>query len=163
LATGKVPVTPVVKGKPVHEVKVPEEGVPRTGVTKVGEVANTNEPEPVSSVTVEAKLAEDGVPNQVATPDPKEVIPVPPLATGKVPVTPVVKGNPVRLVAVPLEGVPKAPPLTTNAPAVPVFTPRAVTTPVPVVVVLGATPAPPPIIKAFDANNPEDAKVPVAV
>jgi len=69
----------------------------------------------------------------------------------------------VQFDSVPLEGVPKAPPLTTNAPAVPVLTPRAVTTPVPVVVVLGATPAPPPIIKAFAANNPEDAKVPVAV
>jgi len=45
---------------------------------------------------------------------------------------------PVRLVTVPLEGVPKAPPLTTNAPAVPTFTPKAVTTPVPVVTVLGA-------------------------
>ena len=38
-------------------------------------------------------------------------VPVPPLATGSKPVTPVVKGKPVRLVAVPLEGVPKAPPL----------------------------------------------------
>ena len=38
------------------------------------------------------------------------VVPVPPLATGKVPVTPVVKGRPVKLVAVPEDGVPKAPP-----------------------------------------------------
>jgi len=163
LATGKVPVTPVVKGNPVRLVAVPLVGVPRIGVTKVGDVANTKEPEPVSSVTAAAKFALDGVPSQVATPVPNDVIPVPPFATGRVPVTPVLKGNPVRLVAVPLEGVPKSPPLTTNAPAVPVLTPRAVTTPVPVVVVLGATPAPPPIIKAFDANNPEDAKVPVAV
>jgi hypothetical protein len=59
---------------------------------------------------------------------------------------------PVRLVTVPLDGVPKAPPLTTNAPAVPVLTPRAVTTPVPVVTVLGATPEPPPTIKAFASN-----------
>lgn len=62
LATGSVPVTPVVKGKPVHEVKVPEEGVPRTGVTNVGEVLNTLLPEPVEVVT-----------------------PVPPAKTGKVP------------------------------------------------------------------------------
>ena len=34
---------------------------------------------------------------------------VPPLATGSVPVTPVDKGKPVKLVAVPLEGVPSAP------------------------------------------------------
>ncbi len=30
--------------------------------------------------------------------------------TGRLPVTPVVKGRPVQLVSVPLEGVPKAPP-----------------------------------------------------
>ena len=66
---------------------------------------------------------------------------------------------PVRLVTVPPDGVPKAPPLTTNAPAVPVFTPRAVTTPVPVVVVAGATPAPPPITKALAANAADVAQV----
>jgi len=33
---------------------------------------------------------------------------VPPFAIGKTPVTPVVKGNPVRLVATPLDGVPIA-------------------------------------------------------
>jgi hypothetical protein len=38
LATGKVPVTPVVNGSPVQLVKVPELGVPSTGVVKVGEV-----------------------------------------------------------------------------------------------------------------------------
>ena len=38
------------------------------------------------------------------------IVPVPPLAMGKVPVTPVVRGKPVRLVAVPEDGVPKAPP-----------------------------------------------------
>ncbi len=36
-------------GSPVQFVSVPEEGVPRIGVTNVGEVANTNAPEPVSS------------------------------------------------------------------------------------------------------------------
>ena len=35
-------------------------------------------------------------------------VPVPPLATGNTPVTPVDKGRPVALVSVPLEGVPKA-------------------------------------------------------
>jgi hypothetical protein len=68
LATGKVPVTPVVKGSPVQEVKVPEAGVPKAGVTRVGEVARTKAPEPVEVVP-----------------------PVPPLATGKIPVTPVVR------------------------------------------------------------------------
>ena len=40
-ATGNVPVTPVVKGKPVALVKTRLVGVPRFGVTKVGEVLNT--------------------------------------------------------------------------------------------------------------------------
>ena len=70
---------------------------------------------------------------------------------------------PVRLVTVPLLGVPSAPPLTTNAPAEPVLTPRAVTTPVPVVVVLGAAPAPPPMTNALAASAVDDASVPVAV
>lgn len=74
LAIGKVPVTPVVKGKPVTLVITPDCGVPRIGVTKVGEVANTNAPEPVSSVTAAAKLALDGVAKKVATPVPKPVI-----------------------------------------------------------------------------------------
>jgi len=38
LATGKVPVTPVVNGNPVQLVRVPEEGVPNTGVVNVGDV-----------------------------------------------------------------------------------------------------------------------------
>ena len=67
----------------VQLLKVPEVGVPNIGVTKVGDVDNTLFPEPVEVVT-----------------------PVPPLATGKVPVTPVVKGRPVKLVATPDAGVP---------------------------------------------------------
>ena len=38
-------------------------------------------------------------------------VPLPPLATGRTPVTPVVNGRPVKLVAVPEDGVPKAPPV----------------------------------------------------
>ena len=65
-------------------------------------------------------------------PEPVEVVtPVPPLATGSVPVTPVVSGRPVALVNVPELGVPKAPPYTTGAPAEPTLTARAVATPVP--------------------------------
>lgn len=41
LATGKVPVTPVVSGSPVAFVSVAEDGVPSAGVTSVGEVENT--------------------------------------------------------------------------------------------------------------------------
>ena len=62
-AIGSVPVTPVVKGKPVPFVSVTDVGVPKTGVTNVGLVDNTTLPEPVLLVT-----------------------PVPPEATGKVPV-----------------------------------------------------------------------------
>jgi hypothetical protein len=77
-------------------------------VTKVGLLANTKEPVPVSSVTAEIRLALEGVPKKVATPVPKDVIPVPPLATGKVPVTPVVRGRPVAFVKVAELGVPNA-------------------------------------------------------
>jgi hypothetical protein len=70
---------------------------------------------------------------------------------------------PVRLVTVPENGVPRGPPLTTKAPADPVLTPRAVTTPVPVVIVEGVTPAPPPITSAFAVKAPEEAIVPAAL
>jgi len=71
------------------------EATPKTGVTRVGEVANTKAPLPVSSVTAAAKLADDGVPKKVAT-----------LAAK--PDTPVEIGSPVQLVSVPEDGVPKA-------------------------------------------------------
>jgi len=58
LETGKVPVTPVVSGNPVHEVNSPESGVPNAGVTKVGLVANTAEPLPVSSDNTPANCAD---------------------------------------------------------------------------------------------------------
>jgi len=51
LATGNVPVTPVVKGNPVALVKVTLVGVPKTGVTNVGDVLKTLEPDPVDVVT----------------------------------------------------------------------------------------------------------------
>jgi hypothetical protein len=43
------PETPVEIGKPVQFVRVPEFGVPKTGVTRVGVLANTKAPVPVSS------------------------------------------------------------------------------------------------------------------
>lgn len=70
---------------PVMFVPTKAEGVPKAGVTSVGLLDNTTLPEPVDVVT-----------------------PVPPLATGKVPVTPVVKGKPVALVNTPEAGVPNA-------------------------------------------------------
>jgi hypothetical protein len=69
----------------VQFVNVPDVGVPNTGVTSVGDVLKTTLPEPVDVVT-----------------------PVPPLATGSVPVTAVVSGNPVQFVSTPLAGVPSA-------------------------------------------------------
>jgi hypothetical protein len=73
----------------------------------VGEVANTKLPDPVSLVTAAAKFAEVGVPRKVATPVPKDVIPVPPLATDNVPVVPATIGSPVAFVRVAAEGVPR--------------------------------------------------------
>jgi len=66
---------------------------PNVGVVRVGEVANTFTPVPVLSVSAAAKLAEDGVPKNVAT-----------LAAK--PETPVEIGRPVQLVNVPEVGVP---------------------------------------------------------
>jgi len=85
LATGSVPVTPVVSGSAVAFVNTTEEGVPNAGVTNVGLVFKTTLPVPVLVVT-----------------------PVPPLATGRVPVTPVVSGSPVAFVNTAEEGVPNA-------------------------------------------------------
>jgi hypothetical protein len=83
LATARVPVTPEVSGKPTQLVSVPDDGVPKAGVTKTGEVESTLFPVPV------------------------EVdVPVPPLAAGRVPVTPVERGKPAQLVSVPEVGVP---------------------------------------------------------
>ena len=79
---------------------------------------------------------------------PKAVIPVPPLAMGNVPVTPVERGKPVAFVKVPDEGVPSAPPLITKAPALPTLTPRAVATPVPKAVI----PVPPEATGSGDPN-----------
>jgi hypothetical protein len=88
------PLTPVLIGRPVQFVKVPEVGVPKRGVTKVGEVAKTSAPEPVSSVTAVAKLALEGVARKVDTFAPR-------------PLTPVLIGRPVQFVSVPEVGVPK--------------------------------------------------------
>lgn len=76
-------------------LKSPDVGVPKAGVTKVGDVANTKAPEPVSSDTAAAKLADEGVAKKVATPVPK-------------PDTPVLIGKPVALVKIAADGVPKA-------------------------------------------------------
>jgi hypothetical protein len=92
--TGRLPVTPVVRGRPVAFVRTPEAGVPKAGVTSVGDVANTREPEPVSSVTAAARFALEGVAKNVATPVPR-------------PDTPVEIGRPVAFVSVAALGVPR--------------------------------------------------------
>jgi len=66
---------------------------PNTGVTRVGVLANTLAPVPVSSVRAAAKLADVGVAKNVAT-----------LAAK--PETPLEIGRPVQLVRVPEPGVP---------------------------------------------------------
>jgi hypothetical protein len=85
LVTPNVPVIPVDNGSPVQLVNVPEVGVPKRGVTKVGLVAKALAPEPVLVVT-----------------------PVPPLVTPNVPVIPVDRGKPVQLVKTPDVGVPSS-------------------------------------------------------
>ena len=69
LATGSVPVTPVVNGKPVRFVATPDDGVPSAGVTNVGEVDKTTLPEPVEVVTPVPPLATANVPAKVTAPD----------------------------------------------------------------------------------------------
>src|SRR6185312_8033545 len=91
---GSVPVIPVLSGKPVALVSVTDVGVPRTGVTSVGDVANTAAPDPVSLVIAAARFALEGVARNVATPEPR-------------PLTPVEIGNPVALVSVTDVGVPR--------------------------------------------------------
>jgi len=89
------PLIPVDTGRPVQLVSVPELGVPSTGVTNVGDVPNTNAPEPVSPVTHVARFALDGVANHAATSVPR-------------PLMPDETGNPLQFVNVPLAGVPRA-------------------------------------------------------
>jgi hypothetical protein len=74
------PEIPVLTGNPVALVSTAYDGVPMFGVNKTGLEENTNEPEPVSSVTALARLELVGVAKNVATPVPKPLIPV---ATGR--------------------------------------------------------------------------------
>jgi hypothetical protein len=112
----------------------------------VGPVPNTAAPLPVSSVSAPLRLADDGVAKNVATFVPN-------------PDTPVAIGRPVILVAVPLDGVPSTPPIRVTAPTEPVLTAKAVTTPDPVLVEVGADPAPPPKRRAPEASAAEVAQL----
>lgn len=121
LAAGSVPVTPVVRGKPVRLVATPLVGVPSKGVTKVGEVDNTLLPEPVLVATPVPPLATANVPARVMVPE--EVIGPPEV------VKPVVPPETSTLVTEPAPGPEKA---TVMAPL-----PLVMVTPEPAVSVAG--------------------------
>jgi len=69
------PLTPEEIGKPVALVSTAADGVPNAGVINVGDVLNTSNPEPVSLVTVAARLALEGVARNVAIPVPRPLTP----------------------------------------------------------------------------------------
>ena len=100
------PLTPVEIGRPVPLVSVTDWGVPKIGVTSVGDVPNTLAPVPVSSVSAPAKLAEVNEPREVALPD--EVIA--PVRLALVVTLPAVKPDAVPVMFVPTKavGVPSA-------------------------------------------------------
>ena len=58
LATGRIPVVPVARGRPVALARLTLDGVPSAGLTRVGLFANTSAPVPVSSLTTPASCAE---------------------------------------------------------------------------------------------------------
>lgn len=63
------PETPVEIGRPVAFVNVADVGVPRTGVTNVGDVARANAPEPVVVSKVSVLTFELFVPNRTPVDD----------------------------------------------------------------------------------------------
>lgn len=91
----RAPNVTVLASAPVALVNTNAEGVPRAGVTNVGDVANTSDPVPVSSVTALARFALVDVARKVATP-------------AASPLTPVEIGKPVAFVRTPEAGVPNA-------------------------------------------------------
>jgi hypothetical protein len=109
-AIGSVPVTPVVNGKPVALVKVAADGVPRLGVTSVGLVERTTEPDPVLVVT-----------------------PVPPFATARVPDIIIVPDD---VTGPPVKFMPVVPPETSTLVTVPVSGAEIVTVPAPFVILI---------------------------
>ncbi|MBK8570432.1 MAG: hypothetical protein IPN81_11035, partial [Nitrosomonadales bacterium] len=62
-ATGKVPVTPVVSGKPVVFVSTPADGVPRLGVTRVGLVKLAFSPRAVCTAVKPVSIASNSARN----------------------------------------------------------------------------------------------------
>ena len=137
LANGSVPETPAVRDTPVQFDRLPEVGVPRSGVTSVGLVDRTVLPDPVEVVTpvpplatakgsdrpkaARAVAAETAVktampvvvPPRLMSAPPAVVEPVPPSATASGDATPpVVAGT----TSVPLQYMMAEPPCTTVTP-----------------------------------------------
>jgi hypothetical protein len=115
---------------------------PSVGVTSVGLVANTKEPDPVSSVTAAARLADDGVPKKVRIPAAVDVVlgatPAPP------PITIALAANAPELAqVVPLEkyGIPPDVPAIVNAGVVVAVATETIP---PVQLTLVTVPDPPP-------------------
>ena len=119
---------------------------------KVGDAEKTATPVPVSSVSAVRRLAEVNDPSEAALPT--EVIA--PVKLALVVTVPAVRpaAVPVRLVATPEDGVPRAPLKVTKAPAVPTLTPRAVATPVPKPEIPVETGRPVPLVKVMAEGVP---------
>lgn len=75
------PEIPVDTGRPVQFDKVPDVGVPRTGVTSVGVLANTKAPVPVSSESTPANSDDDVEANALRLFDVYATVPPAPNAT----------------------------------------------------------------------------------
>ena len=105
---------PAVRDAAVPEIFVPTnvDGVPRFGVVKTGLVANTAAPLPVSSVRAPERFAEENEPREVALPE-EVTTPVRLAFVVTVAAFPPIESPdavPVKFVATPDEGVPRAPP-----------------------------------------------------
>lgn len=160
------PPAPVVP--PVPTCRLPKEGLVMLALPAKFVLARTNVPELVPAVPSpkfkvaaaerERPTSEFHASTEPAVRETDVNAPVVGVVAPTVPLI-LIEAVPVRLVTVPLDGVPRAPPLTINDPAVPTLTPRAVTTPVPVVTVAGASPAPPPTTIALAASAADVAHV----
>jgi hypothetical protein len=135
--------------------------LPIVGRVRVGVLANTSAPVPVSSVIAEIKLAELGVVKNVAMPVPRPEIPD-------------AIGRPVALVRVAEAGVPRAPPVKYSAPE-PTSSDIAATkladdgvaknvaTPVPNPLIPEATGSPVQLVRIPDAGVPRTGAVKVGL
>lgn len=120
-----------VAALPVHEAELPVTLIPHDPLAPVP-VVGTNAPADPTAITRAVVTLVPGVTPAHVFRFVLWACTVLPIAdaTSAVPTTPAA-GKPVQLVSVPLDGVPNAPPLVTKDPAVPMFTPSAVDTPVP--------------------------------